>query len=122
MSSGAVGLVTNFLGKTQAEAPEVYKESSPITYVDKQSAPFLIIHGSADLLVPVSQSERLYDALKAAGVPVTLLLAYKQGHGFLAPAAPDCVRRSSRRVFHANFETVARFWRSMRQECAYNDV
>ena len=99
VSSGAVGLITNFLGKTQAEAPEVYKESSPLTYVDKQAAPFLIIHGSADPLVPISQSERLYDALKAAGVPVTLLLAYKQGHGFLAPVAPTVYGAAAEEFF-----------------------
>lgn len=86
--AGAVGIVTNFLGKSQQEAPDLYKQSSPITFVDKQAAPFLIIHGTADPLVPVSQSERLYDALKTVKVDATLFLAYKQGHGFLNPANP----------------------------------
>ena len=83
---GRGGAGRELLGKKPDEAPEIYKESSPITYVDKMSAPFLIIHGSADPLVPVSQSEKLYDALKAAGVPVTMLLAYKLGHRFYLPA------------------------------------
>ena len=30
--------------------------------------PFLILHGAADCSVPHSQSRRLYDALRAAGV------------------------------------------------------
>ena len=98
-----MGLVTNFLGKTQAEAPEVYKESSPLTYVDKQSAPFLIIHGSADPLVPISQSERLYDALKAAGVPVTLLLAYKTEPWFSRPRRPYCYTAQQPKSFSCEF-------------------
>ena len=84
----AVFIIQNFLGKKAEEAPELYKSSSPIMYADKQASPFLIIHGSADPLVPLDQSERLYNALKAANVNVTLLSAYKQGHGFLNPAMP----------------------------------
>ncbi len=85
----AVNIVKNFLGKTPEEAPALYKESSPITYVDKQSAPFLIVHGTKDWLVPPSQSERLYDALHSAGVPATLLQGYKLDHAFLKPANPE---------------------------------
>ncbi len=87
MSVGSM-IVLNFLGKKPEDAPELYKSSSPVTYVDKQSSPFLIIHGSADPLVPLDQSERLYNALHAAGVNATLFTAYKQGHGFLNPANP----------------------------------
>lgn len=81
-------IVANFLGKKAGEAVDLYKESSPVTYVDKNSAPFLIIHGTTDPLVPVSQSEHLYEALHTAGIPATLLLVYKQGHGFLNPGMP----------------------------------
>lgn len=81
-------IVANFLGKKAGEAVDLYKESSPVTYVDKRSAPFLIIHGTTDPLVPVSQSEHLYEALHSAGIPTTLLLVYKQGHGFLNPGTP----------------------------------
>ena len=84
----AIAIVTNFLGKKQADAPDLYKASSPITYVDKQAAPFLIIHGTGDPLVSVDQSQRLQDALVKAGASSTLLLAYKYGHGFLNPANP----------------------------------
>lgn len=84
----AVQIVTAFLGKTPEQDPDLYKSSSVLPYVDKQSAPFLILHGTSDFLVAVSQSTQLHDALKAAGVDSTLLLAYKYNHGFLRPASP----------------------------------
>lgn len=80
-----------FFGKTVEEAPDLYREGSPIIYVSKQSAPFLIFHGTADPLVPVDQSERFYKALKAAGVDTALILLYDQPHGFQGPLAPSLV-------------------------------
>jgi acetyl esterase/lipase len=83
----ALSLVRNFLGIRSDDALDGYrdllKSSSPITYVDKQSAPFLILHGVEDRLVYVEQSQKLWAALKAAGVDATLLLVQGQGHGFL---------------------------------------
>jgi acetyl esterase/lipase len=36
--------------------------------VSKDSAPFFIVHGDKDDLVPISQSQRLAEALSKAGV------------------------------------------------------
>ncbi len=44
------------------------KQASPIYYASKDAPPFLIIHGTADRVVPFSQGERFADALKQAGV------------------------------------------------------
>jgi acetyl esterase/lipase len=49
--------------------------------VEKASLPFLIIHGTEDPLVPFSQSELLYDALKKAGASPELLAVEGAGHG-----------------------------------------
>lgn len=84
----AVQIVISFLGKTPEQDPDLYKSSSVLPYVDKQSAPFLILHGTHDPLVPVGQSTQLYDALRAADVEATLLLVYKLSHGFLRPGTP----------------------------------
>ncbi|MCW3098992.1 MAG: Esterase/lipase [Chthonomonadaceae bacterium] len=81
-------LLTQFFGKPPEQALDLYKDGSPIVYVAKDSAPFLIVHGTTDPLVPVDQSRRLHDALKMAGVPVTLIELYKYNHGFLNPANP----------------------------------
>jgi dipeptidyl aminopeptidase/acylaminoacyl peptidase len=49
-------------------------QASPVTYVNQTTAypPFLIVHGSADQIVPETQSEELAAALKAAGGAVML--------------------------------------------------
>jgi acetyl esterase/lipase len=81
-------LLTQFFGKKPGEDAALYKDGSPITYVTKDAAPFLIIHGTTDTLVPPDQSQRLFDALKTAGVETSLVLMYKLPHGFLKPADP----------------------------------
>ena len=48
-------------------------DASPITHVTPGAPPFLLVHGTADWVVPYSQSELLADALTAAGVPVRLV-------------------------------------------------
>lgn len=43
--------------------------ANPITYIDANDPPFLLLHGDADPLVPHCQSEMLHNALLKAGVP-----------------------------------------------------
>jgi acetyl esterase/lipase len=57
-------------------------KASPITYVSKESPPFLIMHGDQDRTVPFNQSELLYDALKKADADVTFVSMKGAGHGF----------------------------------------
>ena len=42
-------------------------DASPITHVTPDAPPFLLVHGTADWLVPYAQSEQLHAALTAAG-------------------------------------------------------
>ena len=49
------------------------RAASPIYAVTATAAPFLLMHGDADKVVPIAQSERLEAALKDVGVPVKLL-------------------------------------------------
>ncbi|MFO1066071.1 MAG: alpha/beta hydrolase [Pirellulales bacterium] len=63
---------------------------SPITYVDKNSPPTLILHGTHDTLVPFAQSEEFEAAMKKNGAPVWLQKFPGAGHGggaFGKPAA-----------------------------------
>ena len=55
--------------------------ANPITYVDEDDPPFLIIHGDADPLVPHCNSEALDDALDEAGVTSQYILVEGAGHG-----------------------------------------
>lgn len=43
------------------------RELSPVTWAGKQAPPFLLIHGTADTLVPFSQSQELCGKLHASG-------------------------------------------------------
>ena len=64
-----------FLGCEPALCPAtVAKNASPLTYISAMSPPFLIQQGDADTTVSVKQSQALYDALKAQGVPAELVI------------------------------------------------
>ncbi len=78
------------LGKTRDAAPELYRQASPVTYARKDSTPLMILHGTADKTVPLSQSERLATALKEAGAPVALHIIKDAPHTFhLEPKQQD---------------------------------
>lgn len=79
---------SQLLGCNLDDCPDKVKASNPITYVSGDDPPFLILHGKADCQVPHSQSQRLYDALRAAGVKADLRLLPDVGHGdqrFMTP-------------------------------------
>ena len=78
------------LGKTREAAPELYRLASPVTHIDARDPPFLILHGTADKLVPVKQSETLAAALKKAGVEHELVIIEGAPHSFdLQPKERD---------------------------------
>lgn len=58
------------LGGTPDEVPDAYQDASPITWVDAESTPFLIIHGGADDMNPVVHARTMATALQQAGVEV----------------------------------------------------
>ena len=58
---------------------------SPILFVSSDDPPTLLIHGDADTLVPISHSERIHAALKAAGVATDFVTIPGGSHGFTNP-------------------------------------
>src|SRR5271155_1443381 len=73
MDKDAKPFVTNFLGADFAAHPEVWRDASPVFHAAKSNAPILIIHGTRDEMVPISQAEELNDALTKAGATVQFL-------------------------------------------------
>jgi alpha-L-fucosidase 2 len=57
------------------------REVSPINHVHQQTPPFLLIHGTQDELVAYSQSVKMLEKLKGAGVPCELFTVEGAGHG-----------------------------------------
>jgi acetyl esterase/lipase len=72
---------SQLIGGPIPENPEKARRASPLTYVGKNSAQFLIMHGDKDNTVPLNQSEVLADALKKAGVEANLVVVKGNGHG-----------------------------------------
>lgn len=61
------------LGGPLADIPDMYRLISPITYVDKDCPPTMLLHGTHDLLVNPLAVKQLYQALRLANVPVLYL-------------------------------------------------
>lgn len=63
-----------FLGATPQEAPALAIAASPVSWATSSAPPMLLISGDADTIVPLDQSERLRDALHAAGATDVVLV------------------------------------------------
>lgn len=79
---------SEYIGAPIQESKAQVARANPISYVKAGAPPFLILHGDADLLVPVHQSELLYLALRSAGVDVTFHKIAGAGHGGAAFRSP----------------------------------
>ena len=66
----------------RALSDDVLRQASPIRYVDASAPPTLILHGRADAVVDVGQSEDIERAFKDKGVPCASVYLDGVGHGF----------------------------------------
>ncbi|MEO6549414.1 MAG: alpha/beta hydrolase [Ferruginibacter sp.] len=65
-----------------AKKLEIAKQISPIYSVTSDDPPVLIIHGDADLIVPLQQSRKMIKKLEEANVPNQLIIKKGGGHGW----------------------------------------
>ncbi|WP_326566839.1 prolyl oligopeptidase family serine peptidase [Amycolatopsis rhabdoformis] len=72
-------------GGAPEDVPAVYKECSPITYVDAVAAPVLILAGDNDPRCPIRQIENYLDRLGSRDAPHEFY-RYDAGHGSLVIA------------------------------------
>jgi acetyl esterase/lipase len=72
------------LGGTIAQVPALYRDASPVAHVDPESAPFLVVHGVHDTVVPIAHARRLVAALKEAGIAVEYVEYPDAGHDVFA--------------------------------------
>ncbi len=82
-------MITNLLGGKANESGTKARAASSLFYVDKDSAPLLIVHGDNDPLVPLNQSEALVKAMKKVGVEAKLVVIKGGGHGGPGFDTPD---------------------------------
>jgi len=64
------------------EAKEVYRDRSPIHFIDRLSCALIVFQGLEDKVVPPDQSERMADAVQEKGLPVAYLAFQGEQHGF----------------------------------------
>jgi len=64
------------------ELKDVYRQRSPVNYIDRLSVPMILLQGLEDKIVPPNQSEAMYEAVRAKGLPVAYLSFEGEQHGF----------------------------------------
>lgn len=81
-----------------------YREASPISHVTPDDAPFLLVHGDADEVVPFETAEAMHRALREKGVAADLERVPGGGHGI----PPDPVAAARWLATHLLGEARAR--------------
>ncbi len=61
---------------------ELWRKSSPLSYVSNIKTPTLILQGQVDKRVPRTQAQQFYQALQERKIPTRLALYFGEGHGF----------------------------------------
>lgn len=89
--SGDIGAVASFVGThlpnwRGSNVPneyeyELYAKASPISYVTKDDAPFLLVHGTNENVVPTNQSKIFHEQLLENNVNSNLIIIDNGGHG-----------------------------------------
>lgn len=82
------------LGGRLKDKPDLYRMASPVLLVRKGAPPHLIIHGTADKVVPIDQSKALAAKLKELNVPCRYIEMPGDGHGWLGEKLVKSVDQS----------------------------
>jgi dipeptidyl aminopeptidase/acylaminoacyl peptidase len=69
-----------YLHATPWDDPEIYRKTSPISYISTAKTPTLIQHGDRDKRVPTPNGYELRQALEDHGVPVKMVVYHGFGH------------------------------------------
>ncbi|OLT41209.1 peptide hydrolase [Saccharomonospora sp. CUA-673] len=69
-------------GGSPEDVPEVYRDCSPLTYIDNVDVPVLVLAGDNDPRCPIRQIENYLDRLGERGTPFEFY-RYDAGHGSL---------------------------------------
>lgn len=79
--AGENPLVANFFGPDASSA--TLREGSPTTHVDSADPPALLVHGTADSIVPYRSTTVMADTFREAGVSVEVITGDGAGHGMI---------------------------------------
>jgi dipeptidyl aminopeptidase/acylaminoacyl peptidase len=82
-----------YLGDDPADDPEIYRKTSPMSYIRQAKTPTLIQHGENDRRVPIPNAYELRQGLEDRGVPVRMVVYRGFGHGITKPKSMRAVMR-----------------------------
>jgi len=94
-----------YLGCAPAACRSTAELASPLSHLDKDDPPALLIHGELDKVVPVAQSRKFNDALLQRKIPVKLLVIKDVDHSFIGASA-EATRAASLQALNATFEFI----------------
>ncbi len=80
-TSDIPGFLPDYFSGEPWENFEAYRKHSPLAHAKGVTTPALILHGEADVRVPISQAYEFYQALKRQGAPVKMVVYPREGHG-----------------------------------------
>jgi dipeptidyl aminopeptidase/acylaminoacyl peptidase len=81
----------NYLGDDPADDPEIYRKTSPMSYIKNAKTPTLIQHGEFDRRVPIPNAYELRQGLEDRGVKVEMIVYKGYGHGITKPKSMRAV-------------------------------
>ena len=99
------GADSSFLGCKAADCPDQVRAASAIAHVDANDPPFLLIHGSADRVVPVKQSQMFYEKLQAKGVKAELIIIPDVDHSFIGKT-PEATHAATNQALKKSLEFI----------------
>ncbi len=88
-----------YLHATPWDDPEIYRKTSPISYLKTAKTPTLIQHGGADRRVPIANGFELRQALEDKGVPVKMVIYDGFGHPINKPKQQRAVMEENENWF-----------------------
>jgi dipeptidyl aminopeptidase/acylaminoacyl peptidase len=88
-----------YLHATPWDDPEIYRKTSPISYIAKAKTPTLIQHGGSDKRVPIADAYELRQALEDHGVPVKMVMYEGFGHSINKPKQQRAVMEENENWF-----------------------
>lgn len=84
-----------YFGASVYDDPAVYARSSPINFIRNARTPTFEYVGERDIECPAPQTQEFWHALKALGVPTSIMIYPGEGHGLREPAhAADAAART----------------------------
>lgn len=92
-----------YLKATPWDDPEIYRRTSPMTYIKQARTPTLIQHRDNDARVPVPNAFELYQGLRDQDVPTRLVVYKGFGHGLNKPKAVRAAMEHNLEWFDTHF-------------------